>query len=223
MARVHVGGIAFDMYGTLVDVGAMAQVCKEVAPDPVAFSAQWRTKQLEYTFLRTLLGRYEDFWKVTEDALEFAIRRFALPVTPEQRRRLMDSWLHPTPYPEVGDALRRLGEKRLLAVLSNGTPKMLQAGLTNAGLRRHFHLVLSAHSIKGYKPTPQVYRLAPRRMGLPKHGILFVSSNSFDVVGAKSVGFRVCWINRTQAPLDCLGLRPDLVFEDLEALATTMS
>lgn len=108
MAKLRVKGIAFDMYGTVVDVGAVAEACKEVAPDPVAFNTQWRAKQLEYTFLRTLMGRYRDFWKVTEEALEFALQRFALQITPEQRQRLMEAWLQPTPYPEVAMALPRL-------------------------------------------------------------------------------------------------------------------
>ena len=89
MARLAVKGIVFDMYGTVVDVGAVAAACKEVAPDPVAFNSQWRAKQLEYTFLRSLMGRYRDFWKVTEEALDFAIQRFAIQVTSEQRRHLM--------------------------------------------------------------------------------------------------------------------------------------
>ncbi len=90
MATLGVKGIVFDMYGTVVDVGAVAEACKEVAPDPVAFNTQWRAKQLEYTFLRSLMGKYQDFWKVSEQALEFTIQRFGLEVRPEQRRRLRD-------------------------------------------------------------------------------------------------------------------------------------
>lgn len=218
MARWRVRGIVFDMYGTVVDVGAVAEACKEVAPDPVAFNAQWRSKQLEYSFLRTLMGQYQDFWKVTQEALEFTVQRFALQVTAEQRQRLMEAWLHPTPYPEVAAALPRLQEKYPLAILSNGTPKMLRTGLGRAGLRRHFQWVLSADAVKLYKPAPQVYQLAPRRMQLAKREILFVSSNAFDVLGAKTFGFRGCWINRTVAALDPLGPTPDLVvmgFDDL--------
>ena len=127
MARLLAKGIVFDMYGTVVDIGAVATACKEVARDPVAFNTLWRAKQLEYTFLRSLMGRYRDFWKVTEEALDFTIQRFAIHVTSEQRRRLMDAWLHPTPYPDVAAALPRLKEKYLLAILSNGTAKMLLA------------------------------------------------------------------------------------------------
>jgi 2-haloacid dehalogenase len=193
-----------------------------VAPDPVAFNTQWRSKQLEYTFLRTLMGKYRDFWKVTQEALEFAIQRFTLQITPEQRQRLMEAWLHPTPYPEVVAALPRLQEKYPLAILSNGTPRMLRTGLERTGLRPHFRWVLSAHAVRLYKPTPQVYQLAPQHMRLPKRDILFVSSNAFDVVGAKNFGFRVCWINRTMASLDPLGPTPDLVVMSFNDLAEAL-
>jgi len=218
MTRMLVKGIIFDMYGTVVDVGAVAEACKEVAPDPIAFNSQWRAKQLEYTFLRTLMEKYRHFWKVTEDALEFAVERFTLQITAEQRQRLMEAWLIPTPYPEVATALPRLKEKYLLAVLSNGTPKMLRTGLDRTGLRPHFRWVISAHSVKLYKPSPKVYQLVLKHTRLQKAEILFVSSNSFDVMGAKSFGFKVCWINRTGAPLDTLGPKPDLVVKNFDEL-----
>jgi len=97
MARGQVRGIAFDMYGTVVDVGAVAEACKAVAPDPVAFNTQWRAKQLEYTFLRSLMGKYQDFWRVSEQALEFTIHRFGLQVSAEQRRRLLEACLIQVP------------------------------------------------------------------------------------------------------------------------------
>ena len=206
------------MYGTVVDVGAVAEACKDVVPDPVAFNAQWRSRQIEYTFLRTLMGRYRDFWKVTEEALEFTIQRFALQVTPEQRQRLMEAWLHPTPYPEVAAVLPRLQEKYPLAILSNGTPRMLRTGLERMGLQPHFGWVLSADAVKLYKPAPQVYELASQHLRLARRELLFVSSNAFDVLGAKAFGFRVCWINRSVAALDPLGFAPDLVVMDFDDL-----
>ena len=218
MARLLVKGIVFDMYGTVVDVGAVAAACHEVASDPVAFNTQWRAKQLEYTFLRSLMGKYRDFWTVTEEALDFTIQRFAIQVTSEQRRRLMDAWLRPTPYPEVAAALARLKEKYMLAILSNGTAKMLLTGLNQTGLRQYFRRIMSADSVELYKPSPRVYQLALKHMHLKKSEILFVSSNSFDVAGAKNFGFKVCWITRTGIPLDPLGPKPDLVarsFDDL--------
>ena len=201
MPKLKVQGIAFDMYGTVVDVGAVAEACRAVAPDPVAFNTQWRAKQLEYTFLRSAMGRYQDFWKVSEQALEYTIQRFGLTVSPEQRKPLMEAWLRPTPYPEVAAALPRLKAQLPLAMLSNGSPTMLRTGLARAGLRPHFQWVLSADAVKIYKPSPKVYQLLPRAMRFQKQQILFVSSNAFDVLGAKSFGFKVCWINRGGAPL----------------------
>jgi len=212
----------FDMYGTLVDVEAVAEACREVAPDPIAFNNQWRAKQLEYTFLRTLMGQYRDFWIVTEEALAFAVARFALEMTTAQRQRLMEAWLLPTPYPEVAAALPQLKATYLLAVLSNGTPEMLRSGLERTELWPHFSFVLSADSVKSYKPSPAVYQLALQHTGLPKDEILFVSSNSWDVIGAKSFGFKICWINRTGAPLDRLGVRPDLVVTNVDELVEAL-
>lgn len=222
MAKLRVRGIAFDMYGTVVDVGGVIEVCKQVTPDPTAFAIQWRSKQIEYTFLRTLMGEYRDFWKVTEEALEFTIRRFALPITTGDRQHLMDAWLRPRPYPEVAAALPRLKAKYPLAILSNGSPMMLRTGLARSGLRPHFTAVLSADAVKRYKPAPQVYQLGPKRLRRPKSEILFVSSNNFDVIGAKNFGLKVCWINRTGAPLDPLGPKPDLVVESFDELAAAL-
>ncbi len=189
--KLRVRGIVFDLYGTVVDVGAVTEACKEITPDPLAFNNQWRAKQLEYTFLRTLMGRYRDFWKVTEEALGFAIQRFGIQVTSEQRRYLMDAWLHPTPYPEVVTAMPRLKEKYLLAVLSNGNAKMLRKGLDHTGLRSYFQWIMSADAIKCYKPSPEVYQLAVKQMRLNESQILFVSSNSWSV---GSIELALRWI-----------------------------
>lgn len=222
MAKLSARGIVFDMYGTVVDVGAVADACRAIAPDPVAFNGQWRAKQLEYTFLRSAMDKYQDFWKVSEQALEFTINRFGLTTSPEQWKALMEAWLRPIAYPEVATALPRLKERHPLAILSNGSPKMLRTGLERAGLRRHFKWVLSADAVGIYKPSPKVYQLAPRVMKLRKQEILFVSSNSFDVLGAKSFGFTVCWINRAGAPLDPLGPRPDVVVKNFDELETAV-
>ncbi len=222
MTKLNPRAIVFDMYGTVVDVGAVAEACRAIAPDPVAFNSQWRAKQLEYSFLRSAMGKYQDFWKVSEQSLAFTIDRFALTVDAVQRRQCMEAWLRPTPYPEVLAALPRLREGRPLAILSNGSPPMLRTGLERAGLRSHFRWVLSADAVRIYKPSPKVYRLALAATKLRSRDILFVSSNSFDVLGAKSFGFRVCWINRADTPLDPLGPRPDLVVRSFEELATAV-
>ncbi len=107
MPKLRIRGIALDMYGTVVNVGAVGDACREVASDPAAFITQWRTKQLEYSFLRSLMGKYQDFWKVSEQALDFGIKRFSLTVSPGQRRQLMEAWLRPTPYPARAVCARR--------------------------------------------------------------------------------------------------------------------
>lgn len=222
MGRLGIRGIAFDMYGTVVDVGAVAEACKEVVANPVAFNTEWRAKQLEYTFLRSLMGAYQDFWRVSRQALEFTVRRFGVSVSPEQIRLLMEAWLYPRPYPEVATVLSRLKEHYPLAILSNGSPEMLRTGLARAGLRPHFRWIISAHAVRLYKPSPRVYQLAPKQMKLKKAEILFVSANSFDVVGAKSFGLKVCWINRSGLPLDPLGPKPDVVVKSFEELEATL-
>ena len=168
------------------------------------------------------MGKYQDFWRVSEQALAFAFERFRVTASPEQYRHMMDAWLHPKPYPEVAAALPRLKERYPLAVLSNGSPRMLRAGLEHSGLRLHFRWVISVDAVKVYKPSPRVYDLAPKHMKLRKNEILFVSSNSFDVIGAKAFGFRVCWINRTGAPLDPLGPKPDLTVKSFDELVTAI-
>jgi 2-haloacid dehalogenase len=219
----RIKGIVFDMYGTLVDVAAVAEACTGIVPDPIAFVRQWRAKQLEYTFLCSLMGSYRDFTKVTEQALSFTTTRFGLQVSLGERKRLMGAWLEPRPYPEVPLALARLKGRYPLAVLSNGSPSMLRTGLRRAGLMTHFRWVISVDRARVYKPSPKVYRLAVTHMKLQKQAMLFVSSNAFDVVGAGSFGFRVCWINRAQAPLDPLGPKPDLVVSNLEELGARLS
>src|SRR5260370_8984376 len=162
MGKLKIQGIAFDMYGSVVDVGAVAEACKAIAPDAVAFNNQWRAKQLEYTFLRSTLGKYQDFWKVSEQALEFTVHRFGLSISPEQRKHLMEAWLDPTPYPDVAGILPRLKERYPLAILSNATPNMLKTGVDRAALRPHFRRGLSADTVRIYKPSPRMSQLTHR-------------------------------------------------------------
>lgn len=222
LCKVKAKGIVFDLYGTLVSDEAVARACQEVTPDAAEFLTQWRAKQLEYTWLLTLMGKYRNFWKVTEQALEVTIRRSSHQVSSEQCKRLMEPWLHPIPYHDVAAVLPGLAKRYPLAILSNGNPSMLYLGLKQADLRRHFRWVLSAHAVKRYKPSPMVYRLAQRSMNLNPSDILFVSSNSFDVMGAKNFGFKVGWVQRSEAPLDPLGLKPDLILRSLDELPSLL-
>lgn len=217
MGHDAVQGIAFDLYGTLIDVNGVQEACGAITQDPAAFTNLWRQKQLEYTFLRSLMGRYEDFWQVTEAALRYALKRLNIQATEGDRRRLMEAWLHLPPFPDVKATLPKL-QGYALAVLSNGSPRMLEEVLANSGLKPSFRWVFSADAAKTYKPSPKVYALGPEGMGLSKEAILFVSSNGFDVAGAKAFGFPVCWLNRAGAFLDELGLEPDMVVRSFEEL-----
>ncbi|MFI5088546.1 MAG: haloacid dehalogenase type II [Terriglobales bacterium] len=210
--------LAFDAYGTLFDVHSVISTCNHVFPDKgPALSQLWRAKQLGYTWLRSLMGRYEDFWQVTESALVFACRSLNLDCPPATRAKLMDAYLHLDPYPEVMQALRSLSRYKL-AILSNGSPRMLAAVVESAGLKGVFSDVISVDEVKIFKPSPRVYELAPRHLKVPQGAIGFISSNFWDIAGAKSFGLWTCWINRSKAPEEELGLRPDAMIGSLAEL-----
>ena len=201
--------LVFDAYGTLFDVHSLAALCDELWPGKGAQLSQlWRMRQLEYTWLRSLMGRYEGFDRVTDAALRYACAALDLPYDDAKRERLMRAYLHLATFPEVKDALGRMRGIRL-AILSNGTPAMLRDLVANAGLAAVIPEVLSVDELKIYKPSPKVYQLAVDRLGVPTASIGFVSSNGWDAAGAKSFGFRTFWVNRAGAPRDELGFAPD--------------
>ena len=210
-------GYVFDAYGTLFDVHSVVEAGREITGDPATLSATWRQKQLEYTWLRALMGRYEDFWAVTESALRWAIRRLGLTASEGEVRRLMEAYLSLACFPEVAGALERLAG-RPRAILSNGAPKMLEAAVRSSGLARHLERVISVDAVKTYKPSPQVYALGPETLEMPAGELLFVSSNAWDVAGAKAFGYQVAWCNRAGVPEEELGLRADVVVRDLSQL-----
>ena len=210
-------GYVFDAYGTLFDVHSVIDAGRAITSDPAALSVLWRQKQLEYTWLRALMGRYEDFWAVTEAALRHSVRRLGLRADDGQLARLMEAYLSLACFAEVPAALERLAG-RPRAILSNGSPRMLAAAVTASGLERHLQHVLSVDAVKTYKPSPAVYALAPRALGIPAAELLFISSNAWDIAGAKSFGYQVAWCNRTGAPAEELGAAPDLVITRLDEL-----
>jgi 2-haloacid dehalogenase len=211
----------FDAYGTLFDVGSVAQCVRVELPDRwQALSELWRAKQLQYTWLRSLAGQHADFWQVTGEALDFALGAFEVQDR-ALRERLMDGYLRILAYPDVPPALARLKSRGLqLAVLSNGTPGMLDAALANARIAAQFDAVLSVEDAGIYKPHPRVYELAPRRLGLPRERICFVSSNGWDAWSAKAFGFRVLWCNRTGQAAERLPAEPDGQIADLAELSS---
>jgi 2-haloacid dehalogenase len=203
-----IDALVFDAYGTLFDVHSVVVRCEEIWPGKGrALSPLWRAKQLEYTWLRSLMGRYTDFETVTRDALRHTCEALELKCTDADVAALMDAYRHLNPYPEVGDFLRTLAGRRR-SILSNGSPRMLDAVVANSGLAGEFDMVLSVDTIGIYKPDPRVYQLAVDRLGVAPSRIGFVSSNCWDACGAQSFGFSAFWINRGGAPMDALGANP---------------
>jgi 2-haloacid dehalogenase len=218
--RKILSAIVFDAYGTLFDVYSVAVLCEELWPGKgELITRSWRAKQLEYTWQRSLMRRYQDFKRVTEAGLRYACAAAGATLEDAQVVRLMEAYLQLSPFPEVGEAIAALRRAKVrLAILSNGSPAMLRPLVKNAGLREAFHAVVSVDELEIYKPAPAVYRLATEKLDLPKQSIGFVSSNCWDACGAKAFGFTTFWINRWGAPLDDLGATPDHVVPSLAEL-----
>ena len=214
--------LVFDAYGTLYDVHSVVALCDRFWPGKGgAVSQLWRTKQLEYTWQRSLMRRYAPFSRITEDGLRYACAALALELSDAQVAALMQQYLKLSPYPEALSALATL-RGRKLAILSNGSPDMLDPLVAASGLDQVLDAVLSVAEVEVFKPDPRVYQIAVDRLGVPKEAIGFVSSNCWDACGAKSFGFRTYWINRAGAPLDALDATPDYTIArltDLTALA----
>lgn len=191
----------FDAYGTLFDVHAAVRAhASRIGAAAEAASALWRTKQLEYTWVRSLMGRHADFAQVTGEALDYVLARHGI-VDPDLRDDLMAAYRRLAAYPEVGDALAALASGgRRLAILSNGTPAWLADAVAAAGLGGRFAAVWSVEAVGIYKPDARVYRLATDGLGLDAREIGFVSSNPWDAAGAANFGFRAVWVNRTGLP-----------------------
>ena len=215
-----VSAYVFDAYGTLFDVhAAIARHRAAAGSDADRFSEIWRTKQLEYTWTLTLAGHYADFWTLTERALDFAFARVPS-VDRSLRPKLLEAYLALDAFPEARTALATLKARGLrLAILSNGTPRMLAAAVEAAGIAGQLDAVLSVESVRRYKPRPEVYVLATDTLGLQPSEIAFVSSNRWDVMGAVSFGFRAYWVNRTGVPDEYQDFPPLQRIDDLTALS----
>ena len=201
---------AFDAYGTLFDVFSVTALCDELFPgNGDALAQRWRAKQLQYSLLRSLMGRHRDFWRVTEDALVYAARSLDLDLTDARRTRLMDAYLSLEAFPDVRPGLEALRARGVrLAILSNGEPRMLEAAARSAGI----DTIISVEDVKIFKVSPRVYNLGPERLGVGRAALGFVSSNAWDIAGAASAGLTTFWIQRSAAePPDELGFAADRV------------
>lgn len=214
----------FDAYGTLFDVNSAAARERDALGDQWQPLAElWRAKQLQYTWLRSLANRHADFWQVTGDALDFAMASLKLD-DPALRDRLMQLYLHLNAYPEVGETLTRLRTGGMkLAILSNGSPRMLSSAVANAGIAPLLDAVLSVEDAGIYKPHPAVYQLAVDRLQLKPDEICFVSSNGWDAFSAKAFGFKVVWCNRLGQVPERIPTMPDGEILTLSPMAEMVS
>ena len=210
----------FDAYGTLFDVhAAIARHRTAAGPDADRFSETWRAKQLEYTWTHTLAGRYADFWTLTQQALDYSFARVPS-VDRALREKLLDAYMTLDAFPDARAVLRELknrGEKT--AILSNGSPGMLEAAVQAARLKDSLDAVLSVDTIRMYKPRPEVYALATQALACTPTDVTFVSSNRWDVMGAAAFGFRTVWVNRSNMPDEYSGSPPPVMLSDLRGLA----
>ena len=217
--KLDLDALVYDAYGTIFDVYSVLETCEKNFPGNGAAIAEiWRNKQLEYTWLRSLMGKYESFWKITESAVRFACRALGLELTDDILAELMENYLHLKPYSEVPETLKLLGGNNKQAILSNGSPEMLNKVVENNGLGGSLQAVLSVDELQIFKPSPMVYQLAVDRLGVAADKIGFVSSNCWDAIGAKSFGFKVFWINRFKRPLDEMGIVPDHEINTLDQI-----
>lgn len=210
MSTSHSTCVVFDAYGTLFDVYSVGQLAEELYPGHGAAIAEiWRVAQIDATRIRTLCGKYRDFWGLTEDGLYFALAKLGLDARPEAVNALLDQYAHLTAFSENHKVLETLkSQGHRLAILSNGSPEMLDSAVKSAGFEGHFEHVLSVDRVKKFKTAPEAYQLAPDALGVAKEQIVFVSSNGWDVCGATWFGFRTFWVNRAQTVLDPYGIAP---------------
>ncbi len=215
----NIRACVFDAYGTLFDVhSAVGKYYDRLGDVADQVSAIWRTKQLEYTWLRSLMKKHADFWQITRDGLDYALD--ASNITDKQLREdLIEAYLHLKCYPEVPDTLAKLKDSgRQIAILSNGSPDMLEAVVKSSGLEDLIQTVLSVEIVSVFKPDPAVYQLAVDHLGVTAAEIFFLSSNSWDAVGATAFGLKVAWINRFAQRPERMPFQPEAEIKTLSEL-----
>ncbi len=221
MTLTSIRACVFDAYGTLFDVHAAAARLKdEIGPKSDQLSATWRTKQLEYTWLRSLIPAYKPFWEVTQDGLDFAMEECGLSERGDLRQKLLDLYFKLDAYPEVPGMLAALKAGGLgTGILSNGSMDMLDGAVDSAGIRDRLDAVLSVESVGIFKPDPRIYQLVMDHFGLDdRASVAFMSSNAWDAAAAAHFGFQVVWVNRFGKPWERLPGEPKAVLTDLSGL-----
>ena len=214
----NIKAIIFDAYGTLFDVNSAAEKCKDKIGDKwQAFANFWRTTQLEYTWLRSLMGKHKDFWQVTEDSLDKSMKTFA--INNSMKNELLDLYKILSTFDEVPVVLRNLKEKKYkLAILSNGTPTLLREMVRSNKLDNIFDDLFSIEQVGIYKPNYKVYDMPVEKYNIKKNEVAFLSSNTWDVSGGGNYGYKAIWVNRNKNVFDYLDYKPEYEIKDLSEL-----
>ena len=203
--------VVFDAYGTLFDVHSVASLAEQLFPGKGdALSQLWRQKQLEYSWLRAMSGKYKPFWEITRDALRYSGQRLGLALTAELESRLMNQYSSLSAFPENLQALREMKSAGLaLGILTNGNSEMIEVSVRSSGMTGIFDHLLSSQAVETFKTMDRIYALAPEAFGCRAREILFVSSNCWDAIGSRWYGYTSFWINRLGMPLEQLDTEPD--------------
>ena len=211
--------VLFDAYGTLFDVYSVSMLAEQLFPGQGdALAALWRDKQIDYTRLLTMSGRYQPFWDLTRAGLRFAAQKLKLNMDAAAEDRLMNQYRHLSAFPENREVLTELKRRGITAgILSNGDPEMLAVGIKSAGFDGLLAHVLSVHGVQRFKTDAAAYALGPQALGLPARDILFVSSNGWDAIGATWFGYTTLWVNRSGLPLEQLNTEPTRIGTSLRA------
>jgi len=214
----NIKAIIFDAYGTLFDVNSAAEMCKNKIGDKWEnFSNYWRMTQLEYTFLRTLMDRYKDFWQITEDSLDKSMKVYK--IDNSLKKELLNLYKKLSVFPEVKQTLIKLKEKKLkLAILSNGTPTLLDGLVNSNNLNDLFDDIFSIDEVKVYKPSPKVYEMPIKKYKIKKNEVTFLSANTWDVSGGGNYGYNPVWVNRNNNIFDNLDFKPIYEIQNLKEL-----
>ena len=214
----NIKAIIFDAYGTLFDVNSAAEKCKDkIGEKWERFANFWRTTQLEYTWLRSLMDRHKDFWQVTEDSLDKSMKAFD--IDPSMRNELLNLYKVLSPFEEVPETLKTLKEKKFkLAILSNGTPSLLDELVKSNNLDNLFDDIFSIEQVGVYKPSSRVYDMPIKKYNINKSEIAFLSANTWDVSGGGNYGYQSIWVNRNNNIFDNLDFKPKYQITDLNKL-----
>ena len=214
----NVKAIIFDAYGTLFDVNSAAEKCKDKIGDKwEPFANFWRTTQLEYTWLRSLMGRHKDFWQITEDSLDKSMKAFN--IDPSMKNELLNLYKILSPYKEVPETLKALKEKKFkLSILSNGTPSLLDGLVKSNNLENLFDDIFSIEEVGVYKPSSKVYDIPIKKYKIEKNEVAFLSANTWDVSGGGNYGYQSIWVNRNNNIFDNLDFKANIEIKDLSGL-----